>query len=191
MSSNTKTKAPLSRDQWHRVTEFFEQAMGLPADARVEFVEKATKETPELLTLKAELLFLIRNSSAESFLEAPVGPRLAQILDPENRGEPFQPGDTVGDFEIVRLLGAGGFAKVFLARQLSLDREVALKISANQGQEAKTMAHLEHDHIIKVFSESVDFQNDIRFLCMQYVPGVGLEKVAAELGRRNEQGLSV
>src|SRR5262249_41354416 len=80
------------------------------------------------------------------------------------------------DFRIEGLLGAGSFARVFLATQLSLDREVALKISTHVGQEARTMAHLEHDHIVKVFSESVDAESGLYILCMQYVPGVGLER---------------
>src|SRR5262245_27433892 len=80
-------------------------------------------------------------------------------------------GQTYEDFELIRVLGSGSFAKVFLARQLSLDRQVALKISANRGSEAKTLASLEHDHIVHVFSELVDRQKNLRLLCMQYVAG--------------------
>ena len=38
------------------------------------------------------------------------------------------PGTTVGGFRIEKLLGKGGMGEVYLARQLSMDREVALKI---------------------------------------------------------------
>jgi serine/threonine protein kinase len=91
------------------------------------------------------------------------------------------PGAKVDDFEVVRLLGRGAFGHVYLARQLSLDRHVALKISANRGSEGRTMARLEHQHIVPVFSETVDPDFDQRLLCMQLVPGIGLDKLIGML----------
>src|SRR5262249_4326106 len=94
-------------------------------------------------------------------------------------------GQTYEDFELIRVLGSGSFAKVFLPRQLSLDRQVALKISANRGSEAKTLASLEHDHIVHVFSELVDRQENLRLLCMQYVAGTTLDRIIQHLRQRN------
>ena len=91
------------------------------------------------------------------------------------------PGAKVNDFEVVRLLGRGAFGHVYLARQISLDRLVALKISANRGSEGRTMARLEHQHIVQVFSETVDTDFDQRLLCMQLVPGMGLDKLIGML----------
>ena len=65
-------------------------------------------------------------------------------------------GQKLDDFELLRVLGAGSFARVYLARQMSLGRQVALKVSVNRGNEARTLAGLEHDHIVRVFSEVVD-----------------------------------
>jgi serine/threonine protein kinase len=93
-------------------------------------------------------------------------------------------GQRFGDFELVSLLGSGSFAKVYLARQISLDRQVALKVSANRGAEARTLASLEHDHIVHVFSEIVDAEGDLRLLCIQYVPGTTLEWLIQALARR-------
>lgn len=94
------------------------------------------------------------------------------------------PGAKIDDFEIVKLLGRGAFGHVYLARQLSLDRLVALKISANRGSEGRTMARLEHQHIVQVFSETVDPEFNQRLLCMQLVPGIGLDKLIGKLGER-------
>jgi serine/threonine protein kinase len=91
------------------------------------------------------------------------------------------PGARVDDFEIVRLLGRGAFGHVYLARQVSLDRQVALKVSANRGSEGRTMARLEHQHIVQVYAEKVDPELNQRLLCMQLVPGIGLEKLIASL----------
>jgi serine/threonine protein kinase len=93
----------------------------------------------------------------------------------------FQPGQCLGDFELLGLLGEGSFARVFLARQLSLGRQVALKVSKSRANEARTLASLEHDHIVHVFSEVVDPERGLRLLCMQYVPGTTLERVMHRL----------
>lgn len=93
------------------------------------------------------------------------------------RYQPLKVGERVGDFEILRLLGEGAFARVFLARQVSLSRLVALKVSMQHGTEARTLAQLEHEHIVRVFSESVDPQSCVRLLCMQYVPGPTLDRI--------------
>ena len=76
-------------------------------------------------------------------------------------------GQTIDDYEIVRLLGSGAFARVYLARQISLDRLVALKTSANQGNEARTLARFDHRHIVQVFAEHVDAPRNLRLLSMQ------------------------
>jgi hypothetical protein len=61
------------------------------------------------------------------------------------------PGDRLDDFDLLALLGEGQFAKVFLARQRSMQRLVALKVSAARGAEAQTLAQLDHPHIVRVY----------------------------------------
>ena len=109
-------------------------------------------------------------------------------------GGTWHVGSKFGDFELLALLGEGAFGKVFLAQQISLARQVALKITANRGSEARTMASLEHDNIVQVFSELVLPQQDARILCMQYVPGTTLGKVIrylAEHPSHEESGESI
>ncbi len=112
-------------------------------------------------------------------LRAPTMPgALTKITTPE----PFAPqfptaGETIEDFHLVQELGRGAMGVVFLARQVSLGRNVALKISRNIGDEARTMATLEHRHIVQVYSEAVLHEPNLRLLCMQFVPGVTLETI--------------
>ncbi|MFO0826280.1 MAG: hypothetical protein U0792_24710 [Gemmataceae bacterium] len=98
---------------------------------------------------------------------------------------------------LVSKLGEGSFGQVFLARQVSLGREVALKVScpaadelasdttstvtrptspsdARSRNEGQVLAGLEHDHIVKVFSEFTDKATGTCGLCSQYVPGADL-----------------
>jgi serine/threonine protein kinase len=93
-------------------------------------------------------------------------------------------GQRLGDFELSAELGRGAFARVFLARQVSLNREVALKVSANQGEEARALARLEHDSIVRVYDEAVDWERNLRLVWMQYVPGASLEKVIRRLAEQ-------
>ena len=86
-------------------------------------------------------------------------------------------GQIIDDYELLRLLGAGGFARVYLARQISLNRFVALKVSANHGSEARTLARLEHQHIVQVFAEIILVERNLRLLSIQYIPGITLARI--------------
>ena len=101
-------------------------------------------------------------------------------------------GRTLGDdFRIERLLGRGGMGEVYLARQQSLDRLVALKVlkpdlAANPTYlgrfevEATAVARLNHPNIVQVFTLGRD--NDLRYLAMEYVKGVNLREYLARKG---------
>jgi eukaryotic-like serine/threonine-protein kinase len=119
---------------------------------------------------------------------SPTPPPATPPLSPPQPGQrptALLPGAQIDDFQVVRLLGRGAFGHVYLARQVSLDRLVALKISANRGSEGRTMARLEHQHIVQVFSETIDAASNQRLLCMQLVTGVGLEKLILALHTRS------
>lgn len=91
----------------------------------------------------------------------------------------LQPGQLIDDYQVVTLLGRGGFGAVYLAWQVSLGRQVALKISPCLGQEGRTLARLDHPHIVRVYSESVHQQS--RLLCMQYVASIALDELLKKL----------
>ncbi|MBJ8340205.1 serine/threonine protein kinase [Antrihabitans sp. YC3-6] len=80
-------------------------------------------------------------------------------------------GQRVSDFDLMTSLGRGAFAKVFLARQRSMQRLVAVKISEDHGTEPQTLAQLDHDYIVRVFDQRVLEGRKLRLLYMQYVPG--------------------
>jgi eukaryotic-like serine/threonine-protein kinase len=101
----------------------------------------------------------------------------------------IQSGTRLDDFEIVSLLGRGAFGAVYLARQLSLERQVALKVTAWQGGEGRKMARLEHENIVQVFSETA-YDTRTRLLCMQYVSGPTLQAVLDDLTGQPAANLS-
>lgn len=93
----------------------------------------------------------------------------------------YQVGDTVDDFELLTKLGQGAFANVFLARQTSMQRLVALKISSDRGNEPQTLAQLEHQHIVRVYDQRRLPEKKLRLLYMQYAPGGTLQEVVARV----------
>ena len=86
-------------------------------------------------------------------------------------------GQTIDDFALMMGLGQGAFAKVFLARQVSMQRLVAVKISSDKGTEPQTLAQLDHDYIVRVFDQHVIGEDRLRLLYMQYLPGGTLQSV--------------
>ena len=92
-------------------------------------------------------------------------------------------GSRIDDFDLLTDLGAGAFARVYLARQRSMQRLVAVKISADHGTEPQTLAHLDHDYIVRVFDQRrvaqgpVNTANTVKLMYMQYVPGGTLRGV--------------
>ncbi|MEV4129302.1 serine/threonine-protein kinase [Nocardia sp. NPDC049707] len=88
-------------------------------------------------------------------------------------------GQSIDDFDLLTGLGSGAFARVFLARQRSLQRLVAVKISDDHGTEPQTLAQLDHDYIVRVFDQRLLGSEDardpamhrLRLLYMQFLPG--------------------
>lgn len=100
-------------------------------------------------------------------------------MTPEEHADPVARG-FLGEFEILGRLGEGALSHVYLARQSSLGRRVALKVSKGSGgelTEGPLLAGLEHDHIVKVFSAFSDNATGARGLCLQYVAGADLGTV--------------
>ncbi|QDT66931.1 serine/threonine-protein kinase [Calycomorphotria hydatis] len=104
--------------------------------------------------------------------------------------EEFAPGMSVDDFDLLTALGEGAFAKVFLARQRSMQRLVALKVSADSGTEPQTLAQLDHDHIVRVYDVRQLPADQLRLLYMQYLPGGTLQQVVRMRRIRANETLS-
>jgi serine/threonine-protein kinase len=92
-------------------------------------------------------------------------------------------GVTLGDFQVERLLGRGGMGEVYLARQISLQRPVALKVLrpdlltkpvylSRFEAEATAVARLNHPNIVHIYT--LGSIEGIRFIAMEYVQGTNL-----------------
>ncbi|MEO1618224.1 MAG: protein kinase [Planctomycetota bacterium] len=84
----------------------------------------------------------------------------------------LQPGDRLLDFEVLRFIGEGTFGRVYLANDLTLDRQCALKVTTDQGSEGQVLARLNHPGIVHVYREQTT--RGKKFLAMQFVDGLSL-----------------
>ena len=95
----------------------------------------------------------------------------------DRRARDVEAGQQLDDFDLLAMLGEGAFARVFLARQRSLQRLVALKVSADRGTETQTLAQLDHPHIVRVYDQRVLPERGLRLLYMPYLPGGTLQSM--------------
>jgi len=86
-------------------------------------------------------------------------------------------GQQLGHYHLVRLLGTGGFAEVYLGEHVHLHTQVAVKLLHTQitdddrenfKQEAQTIARLLHPHIVRVLDFGVE--GNTAYLVMDYAP---------------------
>lgn len=122
--------------------------------------------------------------------------------------------ELIGDFRILDLLGSGGFANTYLAMDLTLGREVAIKeffpsemairadsqsvsvkSDAQKAQfnwakgrfvrEAKTLAKFRHPSVVRVFR--VFNANDTAYIVLEFVRGANMETWLKRIKRRPDQ----
>ncbi|WP_433206275.1 protein kinase domain-containing protein [Nocardia sp. CA-107356] len=114
----------------------------------------ATAASPELAQLTSDYRStMIARPSAQVVLDA------------------INAGDRIDDFDLLMRIGAGAFAQVYLARQQSMQRLVAVKISHNHGIEPQTLAQLDHEYIVRIYDQRLIADGELKLLYMQYLPG--------------------
>jgi len=105
----------------------------------------------------------------------------------------LQPGTTLGPYEILSLIGAGGMGEVYRARDPRLGRAVAIKVLPADrvadedrrrrfAQEAKAASALNHPHIVTIYE--IESANGADFIVMEYVSGKSLDALIPRHGLR-------
>ncbi|MCY9217476.1 protein kinase domain-containing protein, partial [Bacillus haynesii] len=96
-----------------------------------------------------------------------------------------------GRYEILRAIGGGGMANVYLALDIILDREVAIKVLRFDfvhdadfirrfRREAQSAASLDHPNIVSIYD--VGEEDDIYYIVMEYVEGMTLKEYINRTG---------
>ncbi|MBM3980193.1 MAG: serine/threonine protein kinase [Planctomycetes bacterium] len=114
-----------------------------------------------------------------------------QAAPPPAPPQPDLTGRTLGDFHVLRKIGSGGMGQVYLARQTSLKREVALKLlkgelNANPTAlarfqaEAQAVAKLNHPNIVHIHQTGE--ADGLRYMVLEFVDGRNLRDYLARKG---------
>ena len=174
------------------VEELFHRARAIPdARERAAFVASACDGHPESRARLERLL--AADQRASGFLETAPGGEVRRGLE--------HPGQRVGDFRLLELIGEGGFGEVWMAEQLEpVKRKVALKVLklgmdtkavvARFEAERQALALMEHPGIAKVFDAGVTASGR-PFFAMELVRGVPITKFCDEARLPLEQRLAL
>ena len=100
-------------------------------------------------------------------------------------GDSISPGTRIGDYQVMRLLGAGRTGQVHLCRDITLGRRVALKVVRPEAigssaaverflAEARTTARFNHPHIVTIHAAGV--WRGLPYLALEYLEGETLRQ---------------
>ncbi len=122
--------------------------------------------------------------------------KVAMSVAPADATFTLAPGRQLGErYEILRPLGSGGMGEVYLAHDVTLHREVAIKRHRPGRQverlrrEAIAMARLAHPNVVAVFE--VGELDGGAYVAMEYVPGTTLRGYLAERRRPTRELLAM
>ncbi len=161
-------------ERMQQIEAIFHDACNLAPGERAAFVAQACAGD-EALRREVELL-LAADEQAATLAPAyeMAAPLLAESQPPSFAGQ------SISHYQIISLLGKGGMGEVYRARDIKLDRTVALKILpadvATDAErmrrfvsEAKAASALNHPHVATIYE--IGEADSVRFIAMEYVEG--------------------
>lgn len=170
-----------------RLRAIFDSVVELAADERVAWLERHVTDAED----RAAIWRLLQaDDTDQGLLDTPAG-ELAGRMKVDGPALEGLVGQTIGAFRLVRLLGKGGMAAVFLGERQAGDfeQQVAIKL-LRRGlyseleqrlflRERQVLANLAHSNIAKLFDGDVT-PAGIPFLVMEYIDGVPITRYATE-----------
>jgi len=166
----------LSIPQMALMSRLLDEALPLDAEGRRRWLEALSPEYQSLAGALREALVPVGEGGLAGALDAGARSDLDRI------GSGPRPGEIVGPYRVIRLLGEGGMAEVWLAERAdgAFKRDVALKLpvllrlredlASRFARERDILAALEHPNIARLYDAGVS-SNGLPYLAMEYVAG--------------------
>src|SRR5438094_691649 len=173
----------------------FQAALDLPSEQRLAYLDRVCASDEEL---RAEVESLISSyDRSGSFIEQPAieidasivaGPLMSKV------------GESIGHYQIVEPLGAGGMGEVYLASDTRMDRQVALKVLPQYftqdqervrrfQQEAQAALALNHPNILTIYE--IGETNDTHFIATEFIQGETLRQRMAGTSLKLSEALDI
>jgi serine/threonine protein kinase len=172
----------VAQENWQQVKKIFVDTLQQTPEERQQFLDRVCSDDE---TLRGEVESLLASlDSAESFMETPAVTEVAESVLVGNCH--LANGQSLGHYEIIRQLGAGGMGEVYLAEDLKLKRKVALKLlphifTSDKNfvrrfeQEALAASSLNHPNIITIY-EIGETESGANFIAAEYIKGETLRQ---------------
>ena len=161
------------------VAELFKSVVEQPTAERQAFLDQHCAQGSGVRAEIESLLGVERR--AQHFMEKPAADLAASGA--------FAPGEVIGDYTIVSLIGRGGMGEVYLAEDRRVERRVALKLvrggldretlTRRFQREQQLLAALNHPNIAQLYETGVS-ADGIPYFAMEYVEGQALDRYAKE-----------
>ncbi|HKR60855.1 MAG TPA: protein kinase, partial [Pyrinomonadaceae bacterium] len=180
----------VNKKHWQQVKEVFERAIELEGPERDAYLQSACADQ----TLRREVESLLRSyREAGSFMEAPAIALAAESLAGEQKK--LVEGQMVKHYQVIGPIGEGGMGEVYLAKDTTLGRRVALKVLPEFvgrdpdrlrrfKQEARSASTLNHPNVC-VIHEIGETEDGRPFIAMEHIEGITLRQ------RMNERSLDL
>jgi serine/threonine protein kinase/Tfp pilus assembly protein PilF len=172
----------LSASQVALMSQLLDEALPLDEAGRRLWLEHLSPNHKDLAdALRRALLPDVSEAPALAAVSGLPNLEAAALLD-DGVISDLKPGARLGPYELIRSLGAGGMAEVWLGRRAdgAFRREVALKLPIRThlradleqrfARERDILASLEHPHIARLYDAGTD-SNGLTYLSMEYVQG--------------------
>ncbi|MGE3966399.1 MAG: tetratricopeptide repeat protein [Planctomycetota bacterium] len=167
--------------RWPRLKALLHAALSLDPKQRQDLIDSVDEAV-----LKAELVSLLQcHDTSNDFIEPPRFGSVSSLLEPSPAGE-LGAGDVVGRYRLVRLLGAGGMGRVYLAERADgqFTRQVAIKVLKPTlesddfvrrfHREQRALATLAHPHIAMLL-DAGNLGDGSPYIVMEYVDGIPVD----------------
>ena len=169
----------MNPERWKRIDQIFQQALSQPPANRESFLDRVCGGDEDL---RREVESRLEHGrQAEGFIVLAEDHATGLVSNnPTELPQSFASGDRLGPYEIVALLGAGGMGEVYRAKDLRLQRTVAIKVLRHRTKtgpeyrqrferEGRAISSLNHPHICQLYD--VGDYDGAGYIVMEYLDG--------------------
>jgi len=176
----------MKSERWQKIEQLFHDTSQLAPYEQNRYLDEACGED---VILKRDVLALLASlEECGDFIEQPpLAGAISSVVNQTDR----QPliGQCLGHYQVEALLGIGGMGEVYLARDLSLDRPVALKMLPSEfirdiehvkrfEREARAASALNNPNIITI--HEIGHDGELQFIATEFVKGRTLRQKLAD-----------
>ncbi|GEM_PF-1915393 len=177
-----------SQEDWKRISELYEKGESLPPRELSEWIDTQCNPEEKRRGIDTYVLKLLENAPrADDFFQG-LEHNIEKDLNPFDESNPsYQPGDTFDKFRIIKEIGYGGMARVFLCERDDgqFEQKVALKIMKLEGnieflkekfrQEQQILAGINYPNIAQLFDGGIT-ESGYPYIIMEYVEGLPVDE---------------